>query len=124
LIDVFEEGALERTEFLKRTALLRTTKERLSYDLMQLQQLQHMTQNYEAAESTLANLLEQVQTGLESADWELKRTLVKLLVKQIEVHEAEIRIVFKVPPVPFFLPPGNNDNRGELRQRTSRQAAW
>ena len=120
LIDVFEEGALERTEFLKRTSLLRTTKERLGYDLMQLQQLQHMTQNYQAAESTLANLLEQVQTGLESADWELKRTLVKLLVKQIEVHEAEIRIVFKVPPVPFFLPLGETDNRGALRQCTSR----
>ncbi len=121
LIDVFEEGVLERTEFLKRTALLRTTKERLSYDLRQLEQLQHMAQNYEAAESTLANLLEQVQAGLESANWELKRTLVKLLVKQIEVHEAEIRIVFKVPPVPFFLPPGNNHNRGGLRQCTSRQ---
>lgn len=122
LIDVFEEGALERTEFLKRTALLRTTKERLSYDLMQLQQLQHMTQNYEAAESTLANLMEQVRTGLKSANWELKRTLVKLLVQQIEVHEAEIRIVFKVPPVPFSLTLGETDNRGGLRQCTSRQA--
>jgi site-specific DNA recombinase len=121
LIDVFEEGALERTEFLKRTSFLRTTKERLSYDLRQLGQLQHLAQNYESAEHTLATLLEQVQTGLESANWELQRTLVKLLVKQIEVHETEIRIVFKVPPVPFFLPPGDRDTRGGLRHCTSRQ---
>ena len=122
LIDVFEEGALERTEFLKRTSLLRTTKERLSYELMQLQKHQHMTQNYEAAENTLAYLLGQVRKGLESADWELKRTLVKLLVKQIEVYEAEIRIIFKIPPAPFFLPPVDTDNRGGLRQCTSRLA--
>jgi hypothetical protein len=45
LIDVFEEGALERTEFLKRTTILPATKERLSYDLRQLGQLQHLAQN-------------------------------------------------------------------------------
>jgi site-specific DNA recombinase len=117
LIDAFEEGVLERTEFLNRTTLLRSTKDRLESEQRQLQQLQHISQNYEAVESTLANLLEQVKTGLEMATWELKRTLIKLLVKQIEVHEDEIRIVFKVPPTPFFLPP---DNRGVLRQCTPR----
>ncbi len=121
LIDVFEEGALERTEFLKRTSLLRATKDRLTYELRQLEQHQHMAQNYESAASTLSKLLEQVSAGLETATWELKRTLVKLLVKQIEVHAGEIRIVFKVPPVPFVLPP---DSRGELRHYPSRRAAW
>ncbi len=119
LIDVYEEGALERSEFTTRTASLRAKKDQLTSELKDLQRLQHADQDYEAAGNTLDSLVEQVGSNLAAADWELKRTLVKLLVKQIEVHVDEIRIVYKVAPNPFLLPPAN---RGGLRHCSSRQA--
>ena len=118
LIDVYEEGALERGDFLTRTSRIRSRKDQLASELIQLQQSQHADQDYEAAGVTLASLSEQVRAGLETADWDLKRTLIQLLVKQIEVHAEEIRIVLKVPSNPFDLPP---DKRGVLSNRTSRQ---
>ena len=117
LIDVYEEGALERGDFITRTSRIRSRKDQLTSELIQLQQSQHADQDYEAAGVTLASLSEHVQAGLETADWDLKRTLIKLLIKQIEVHAEEIRIVLKVPSNPFELPP---DKRGVLSNRTSR----
>ena len=85
-----------------------------------MQKTQHDSTDVTAAQESLSQLAAEVETQLATADWTLQRSLVKLLIKRIEVHANEIRIVYKVPQVPFFQSP---DNRGILQHRVSCQTA-
>ena len=43
--------------------------------------------------------------GLEEADWLTRREIIRALVKQIEVRDSEVRIVYRVNTVPFAKGP-------------------
>ena len=43
--------------------------------------------------------------GLEEADWLTRREIIRALVKQIEVSDAQVRIVYRVNTVPFAEAP-------------------
>jgi hypothetical protein len=43
--------------------------------------------------------------GLNEADWSTRREIIRALVKQVEVSEEEIRIVYRVNTVPFARAP-------------------
>jgi hypothetical protein len=47
----------------------------------------------------------QVEQGLEHADWQTQRAVIRALVKRVEVTAQEIRIVYRVAPVPFVESP-------------------
>jgi len=42
-----------------------------------------------------------VQEGLQTADWGTRRELIRTLVKCVEVDLQQIRIVYRISPVPF-----------------------
>jgi site-specific DNA recombinase len=44
---------------------------------------------------------ERVQGGLQDADWQARREIMRALIKQVEVGKDSIRIVYKVQPCPF-----------------------
>ena len=85
-----------------------------------MQKNQHDSTDMTVAQESLSQLGAEVESQLATADWTLQRSLVKLLIKRIEIHTNEIRIVYKVPQVPFFQSP---DNRGILQHQVSCQSA-
>jgi site-specific DNA recombinase len=46
-----------------------------------------------------------MQQGLEEADWNTRREIIRALVKQIELSDEQIRIVYRVSTVPFVNAP-------------------
>ena len=46
-----------------------------------------------------------VSSNLEEVDWLKRREIIRALVKQIEVDEEAIRIVYRVTPPPFVQAP-------------------
>jgi site-specific DNA recombinase len=105
LIDLYSDGLLERQELEPR---LRATKERLSK--LEAQEQQLAAQETQQAELRLAltrlqDFAEQVEEGLERADWSTRRDVIRALVKRIEINPQEIRIVYRVAPVPFVERP-------------------
>jgi site-specific DNA recombinase len=42
-----------------------------------------------------------VQAGLQDADWQSRREILRALIKRVEVGEDGIRVVYKVRPCPF-----------------------
>ena len=64
-----------------------------------MQKNQHDSTDMTVAQESLSQLGAEVESQLATADWTLQRSLVKLLIKRIEIHTNEIRIVYKVPQV-------------------------
>lgn len=111
LLDAYEHGWLEKTEFEARIS---RAKQRLSRE----QELLAQAERESAADQDLRLILgefqtfaEQIASGLEHADFALKRKLLQLLIQRIEVDRDEVRIVYKVQPHPFVLSP----DRGNLQ---------
>jgi site-specific DNA recombinase len=105
LIDSYSEGLLEKEEFEPR---LRTARERLSRLEAETQvQANEACQRAELrlVLGKLQEFAEQIQSGLHDAPWKARREVVRALVKQIEVSDEEIRVVYRVPPVPFVERP-------------------
>ena len=105
LLDAYEEGWVEKNEFESRMS---RAKERLTRE-----QEAHARWQQEVADTDELHLVaerfetfaEQIATGLDQADFETKRKLLHLLIKQIEIDEDEVRIVYKVQTRPFVLGP-------------------
>ena len=114
MIDAYANGLIEESEFESRIGSLRNQHDRaLAALASQRGELAEAT-DVAAATSTLLALATEVEHNLEVASWDLKRTLLTLLVKRIEIHRDEIRIVYKVPQDPFVP---SLVNRGKLQHR-------
>lgn len=101
LIDGYSEGLLEKGEFEPR---LRAARERLA----RLEAEARAEADEAARRADLRLVVGQIQefaeginSGLREADWATRREVIRALVKQVEVGDEEVRIVYRVPPVPF-----------------------
>jgi len=113
LVDAYVTGHIAKDEFERRAIQLRERRTRELAMLQSMMQSQHDQSDIVDAQDALNKLADDVKTQLATADYSLKRTLLKLLIKQIEIHENEILIIYKVPQVPFVRRP---DKRGFLQR--------
>jgi site-specific DNA recombinase len=112
LIDAYENGWLDKTDFEPR---IRRAKERLEHQEETLAQYQREASNDEELRlvfNQFAEFAEQMTAGIEQADFATRRKLLRLLVKRIEVDQDDLRIVYKVQPRPFENSPAS---RGVLQ---------
>jgi site-specific DNA recombinase len=112
MIDAYAVGLIDSQEFESRIGGLRSQHDREAAALASLRGEQACASDAAAATDVLAALAAAVDQNLEAASFDLKRDLMKLLIKRIEICSNEIRIVYKVPPNPFVPSP---DNRGILQ---------
>lgn len=98
LLDAYEEGLLDKNEFTPR---MRNAKERLQKLQTQAEaQAEEAKQQYELhlIIGRVKEFAARVHAGLERADWFTRRDILRALIKQIEVDEATIRVIYKVSP--------------------------
>jgi Recombinase zinc beta ribbon domain/Family of unknown function (DUF5678) len=105
LVDLYSEGLLEKQEVEPR---LRAAKERLSK--LEAEEEQLAAEQAQQAELRLAltclqDFAEQVKDGLGRADWTARREVIRALVRRIKIDERDVRIVYRVAPVPFVEHP-------------------
>jgi site-specific DNA recombinase len=50
-----------------------------------------------------------IHEGLEDADWETRRQIVTALVKQVEVEQEQIRVIYRLAPAPVDRGSGQRD---------------
>jgi len=105
LIDLYSEGLVDKSELEPR---LKTAKERLAKLEAEAQTLAATEARHaelRVALTRLQDFAEQVQQGLEQADWATRRDVIRAVVKRVEVSDHEVRIVYRVAPVPFVERP-------------------
>ena len=70
----------------------------------------------------MQDFADKISSNLEEVDWLKRREIIRALVKQIEVDEEVVRIVYRVNPPPFVQAP----EKGFLQHcsRRERPALW
>jgi site-specific DNA recombinase len=112
LIDAYENGWLDKAECQPR---IERTKERLQREQETLAEHQRATSHTDDLRLLIgefATFAEKISAGLDDADFDTRRKLLRLLVNRIEVDQDEVRIVYKVQPRPFAQSPAS---RGVLQ---------
>jgi site-specific DNA recombinase len=101
LIDAYQEGLLDKPEFEPR---INAARERLS----RLEEERERKVDEESRESELRLLIgqleefsRQVSEGLREPDTATQRKIIRALVRQVEIEEGEVRIVYRLGPSPF-----------------------
>ncbi|WP_169461019.1 hypothetical protein [Ktedonobacter racemifer] len=77
-------------------------RERLQHFDEQLQRLKEEAEVEEEVRLILGRLetfAAKVKDGLQDADFQMRREIIRALVKRIEVDEQQIRVVFRVSPI-------------------------
>ena len=105
LIDVYREGLLEKEEFEPQ---IRSSKERLAR--LEADEKTQAREEDQRAElrvviGQLDDFTSRMSEGLEKTDWSTRREIIRALVKQIEVSDSEVRIVYRVNTDPFAEAP-------------------
>ena len=105
LLDAYQDGLIDKPEFEPR---MRRAKERLA----KLKTESKKREDEEAQQKELSIVIGHMQdfadkiiSNLEEVDWLKRREIIRALVKQIEVDEEVVRIVYRVNPPPFAQAP-------------------
>jgi len=111
LLDAYEDGLLEKSEFEPR---LRRSRDRLT-------KLEAEAKKQAAGEAQrtelrlvigqLQEFADRIKSGLHDADWLTRREMIRALVKRVEIDEAQVRVIYRVDPLPFDHGPA----RGRLQ---------
>lgn len=105
LIDAYGEGLVDKAEFEPR---ITSAKQRLSMLQEQLQSRideQARAKELRLVIDNLETFSREVTEGLDQADWQARREIIRTLVKRVEVEAEQIRIVYRVDLCPFERSP-------------------
>jgi site-specific DNA recombinase len=111
LIDMYSEGLLEKQELEPRLQAAKERLGKLEEEAQTLAAQQAQQTELRLALTRLQDFADQVEEGLERADWATRREVIRAVVKRVEINDQEVRIVYRVAPVPFVERPG----RGALQ---------
>ena len=112
LIDAYEEGLLEKTEFEPRVRAAREKLGRLQQETTDARDRATQHDELRLVLDRLDDFAVQVREGLEEADMNTRREIIRSLVKVIKIDDAHVRITYRVSPRPFASGP----SRGQIRQ--------
>jgi site-specific DNA recombinase len=104
LMDSYAEGLIEKRDFEPR---ITRCKERVSALEAQAQGLRaqaELQQDLQLIVGHLEDFAAAVKSRLDDVDWNTQRTLIRALVKRIEIAEGQVNVVFRSGPGP--LPSG------------------
>jgi site-specific DNA recombinase len=101
LIDAYEEGILEKSEFEPRIGAARQRLSRLEEERVRKVAEESRESELRLVIGQLEEFARQVSEGLREPDWATQRKIIRALVKQVEIDEGEVRIVYRVSPSPF-----------------------
>jgi site-specific DNA recombinase len=108
LIDAYEDGLLQKPEFEPRVQRARERLTRLEAEAEAQAGREREHDDLRLVLDQFQVFAEQVRQGLDNADWQTRREIIRALVKRVEIGPEEARIVYRVTPRPFDLGPAGN----------------
>jgi site-specific DNA recombinase len=101
LIDAYEDGLLDRTEFEPRIKNAKDRLTRLQAEAKTETEQETEEQQLRLVIGQLKEFAGKVKEGLQDADWMTRREIIRALVKRVEIDKENVRVVYKVSPSPF-----------------------
>ena len=119
LIDSYADGLIDKQEFEPRVTRLRERMHHLEEQVQGLKEESEGEEELRLILSRLESFAAKVQDGLQQADFQTRREIIRALVKRVEVDTEQIRIVFRISPTS----PGNVSPNWQHWGRRVRSAA-
>ena len=101
LIDSYTAGFVNKEEFEVRVVRMRARIADLNREAEQLADQQQVQSDLRLIVGRLEEFSSKVSLGLESADFEAKRDIIRALVKRVDIAAGQANVVFRVDPRPF-----------------------
>jgi site-specific DNA recombinase len=101
LIDGYADGLIDKQEFEPRVTQMRDRMRHLEDQIQKLKEEAVVEEEIRLILGRLENFATQVQNGLLGADFEVRREVIRTLVKRVEVDEQQIRVIFRISSIPF-----------------------
>ena len=105
LIDAYSEGLVEKEEFEPKIRGAKERLQRLEAEAAELAKEESQRADLRLVIGKLEEFTARLQHGLEEADWQTRREIIRAMVKQVELSNDQIRIVYRVSTVPFVDAP-------------------
>jgi site-specific DNA recombinase len=123
LIDAYEDGLLQKNEFEPRVAHARERLERLQQEHSAVTERAAQRQELRLVLSHLDEFANQVREGLDGANFETRKEIIRSLVKTIKIEEENVRITYRIVPRPFADGPSGGKFRQHCHHRVQRHPA-
>jgi len=103
LADAYEAGALELAELTTRTERIRARLRRAHDERAEIEA--RLAQTFELKEiaGRIDEFADRIRGGLDAADWDTRRQLIRTVVSRVEISEHDVCVVYRVPGAP--MPP-------------------
>jgi len=98
LIDSYADGLIDKHEFEPRVTRMRERMQHLETQVQYLKEEAEVEGELRLILGQLQTFAAKVKMGLQQADFSTRREIIRTLVKQVEVDEQHIRVVFRVSP--------------------------
>src|SRR5262249_11819235 len=109
LIDSYQEGLIDKAEFEPRIRVINQNIDRLKESLKSQLDQESQAQTLRLMVDNLQEFSQRVVQGLDQADRQTQRSLIRTLVKRIEIDQDQVRIVYRVTVDPFDARPNRGD---------------
>ncbi len=98
LIDSYAEGLIDKGEFEPRLTRLKQRVAVLETQASQVSQEMALHSQLRLIVTRLQEFAARVKDGLDLVEWATQRELIRTLVKQVEVEQGQVNVVFRVGP--------------------------
>ena len=117
LLDAYTAGFVDAKDFEPRMRRLKERQAKLEADLRTVTEQAQQEEELRVAFRHVEDFAAQMRAGLSTAPQEQKRTILRALLKRVEVDKDTLRLVYRVPLHPFVDGP----TRGQLQDCGARQ---
>jgi site-specific DNA recombinase len=119
LIDAYQRGLLERAEFEPRVRRAREQLQTIHNQIAARTAEENHRQDLHLIVSQVETFRKMLEGSLEQADWSTRRQVITTLIKQIEIGEENVKIIYRIDSLPFAPAP----DRGVLQHCWRRATA-
>ena len=105
LIDAYGEGLVDKSEFEPRITSAKQQLSQLQEQLRSRIDQQARARELKLVIDNLATFSREVSAGLEQADWQARRAIIRTLVKRVEIEAEQVKVVYRVDVRPFERSP-------------------
>jgi site-specific DNA recombinase len=119
MLDLYQEGDLEKGEFEPRYARARQRLSELDSEASAISERVTREEGLGTILENFEQYARRVRNGLESAAWATRREIIRTLVKRIEIDEGDIHIVYRIGDPPFASVPERSVLQDSLPRRRS-----
>jgi site-specific DNA recombinase len=105
LIDAYQDGLIDRVEFEPRLHHAQDRLNKLNEQIATLAAEQSRLHDFKLVVAQVETFAKMLEGSLEQADWSTKRQVIRTLVKQIEIGDEAVKIVYRIDSIPFVQAP-------------------